>query len=102
MAWSRDKFETDSHLKCGLVDCNLHKVVVGMLGWNGPNTDKRCTGSTCTNVMDVLGPSHGNGGIGILGSSPDNDRDCGKESTEWKEWQGQVDRHGVVFGLERP
>ena len=65
--------KTDSHLKCGLVDYNLCRVIVGMPDWNGSNTDKRCIESTYTNVMDVLVPSLGNGGIGSKDSFLCND-----------------------------
>ena len=82
----------DSHQKGGLVDHNLRKVVVGRLNRNGPNTGKRCTWSTDTDVKDVLGLSPGSEGIGSWGSSHDSDRDCGKESTRWKEWQVEAGR----------
>ena len=63
----------DNHLKHGLVDHNLHKVAVGKPGQNGPNTGKRCTWSTYTNVMGVLEPSHDNGDIGSSDSFLNND-----------------------------
>ena len=71
--------KTDNHLKCGLVDHNLCNVIVGKPDQNGPNADKRYIRSAYTDVMDVLEPSPYNGGIGISGSSPCNDRDgeCG-------------------------
>ena len=47
----------DSHQKGGLVDHNLHKVVVGRPDRNGPNADKKCIWSAYTDVKDVLGPS---------------------------------------------
>ena len=65
--------KTDSYLKCGLVDYNLCRVIVGMPDWNGPNTDKRCIESSYTNVMDVLVPSFGNRGIGSKDSFLCND-----------------------------
>ena len=63
----------DNHLKCGLVDHNLHKVAVGKPSQNGPNTGKRCIRSAYIDVMDVLEPLPGNGDIGISDSSLNND-----------------------------
>ena len=88
----------DNHLKCGLVDYNLCKAAVGKLGQNSPNAGKRCTGSAYTNVMGVLEPFLGNGNTGISDSFLNDDQDCGKESTGWKAWWAQVDRHEVRFG----
>ena len=45
----------DSHQKGGLVDHNLHKVIVDRPDRNGPNAGKRCTWSADTDVKDVLG-----------------------------------------------
>ena len=53
----------DSHLKGGLVDHNLCKVIVGRLDWNDSSAGKRCIGSACTDVKDVLGPSRDSGDI---------------------------------------
>ena len=92
----------DNHLKHGLVDHNLHKVTVGKLSQNGPNTGKRCTRSTYTNVMGVLEPFLGNGNIGTSHSSLNNDQDCGKESTGWKVLRARVGRHKVGFEWETP
>ena len=75
---------------------------MGRLDWNDPNAGKRYTKSTCTNVKDVLGPSHDSGDIGSWGSSCSSDRDCGKESTGWKVWQVAVDRHKVKSEWEMP
>ena len=65
--------KTDSQLKHGLVDCNLHRVAVSKPNQNGPNTDKRCIRFTYTDVMGVLEPSLGNGGIGMQDSFLCND-----------------------------
>ena len=63
----------DSHQKGGLVDHNLHKVVVGRPDRNGPNAGKRCTWSMDTDVKDVPGPSQGSGDTDSWGSSHDSD-----------------------------
>ena len=63
----------DSHLKGGLVDHNLRKVVVDRLDWNGPNAGKRYTWFASTDVKDVLGPSRGSGDTGNWGSSRGSD-----------------------------
>ena len=55
----------DNHPKHGLVDHSLCRVAGGKPDQNGPNTGKRCIRFTCTNVMGVLEPSLGNGGIDI-------------------------------------
>ena len=91
----------DSHQKGGLVDHNLHKVIVDRPDWNGPNAGKRYIRFADTDVKDVLGLSPGSEGIGSLGSSHSSDQDCGKESTRWKEWRVKVGRHEVGCRLEQ-
>ena len=92
----------DSHQKGGLVDHNLHKVVVGRPDRNGPNAGKRCIWSACTDMKDVLGPSRDSGDIDSWDSSHNSDRDCGKENTRWKVWWVTADRLMVTFEWETP
>ena len=77
----------DNHPQCALVDCNLHTLTVGILGWNVPNAYKRCIKSASTDVKGVQEPPHDSGGIGKMGNSLGSDLYCGKESTEWSAWQ---------------